>query len=220
MLPSRRTRRGPRSRPDASQGARIAGMRSIHDRPAEALGRKVPGHWEGDLIVGKNGKSAAATLVDRATRFCIILALPEGKNASGLSTVLAEQIHGITELVRKSMTWDQGAEMGRHAALTLATGLDVYFADPHSPWQRPTNEDTNRIIREYLPKGSEITSHQPYLTAVAEEINNRPRLPRPTRSLPTGSDRKCCFNGLTPPPHPWSPGKKLLCGLISVLAID
>lgn len=175
MLPSKRTKRGPRRKPDASKGARIVGMRSIHDRPAEATGRKVPGHWEGDLIVGKNGQSAAATLVDRTTRFCMILALPEGKNADGLSTVLTEQVLGMPELVRKSLTWDQGTEMGRHAALTVATGLDVYFADPHSPWQRPTNENTNRIIREYLPKGTEITSHQPYLTAIAEEINNRPR---------------------------------------------
>ncbi|WP_336924263.1 IS30 family transposase, partial [Streptomyces sp. JWR5-1] len=82
---------------------------------------------------------------------------------------------GVPELVRKSLTWDQGTEMGRHAALTLATGLDVYFADPHSPWQRPTNENTNGIIRRYLPKGTEITDHQPYLTAIAEEINNQPR---------------------------------------------
>jgi IS30 family transposase len=175
MLASRRTARGPRSRPDASKGARIAGMRSIHDRPAEALGRQVPGHWEGDLIIGKNGSSAAATLVDRATRFCVILALPKGKNADGLSTVLTEQVLGMPQLVRKSLTWDQGTEMGRHAALTLATGLNVYFADPHSPWQRPTNENTNGVIRRYLPKGTEITDHQPYLTAIAEEINNQPR---------------------------------------------
>ncbi|MFC5856212.1 IS30 family transposase, partial [Streptomyces chlorus] len=175
MLPSRRTARGPRSRPDASRGARITGMRSIHDRPAEALGRQVPGHWEGDLIIGKNGASAAATLVDRSTRFCVILALPAGRNADSLSTVLTEQVLGMPELVRKSLTWDQGTEMGRHAALTLATGLDVYFADPHSPWQRPTNENTNGIIRRYLPKGTEITDHQPYLTAIAEEINNQPR---------------------------------------------
>ncbi|MFC5959818.1 IS30 family transposase [Streptomyces pratens] len=175
MLPGRRTRRGPRRRPDASKGARITGMRSIHDRPAEALGRQVPGRWEGDLIIGKEGRSAAATLVDRSTRFCVILALPEGKNTAGLSTVLTEQVPGMTELVRKSLTWDQGTEMGRHAALTLATGLDVCFADPYSPWQRPTNENTNGIIRRYLPKGTEITDHQPCLTAIAEEINNQPR---------------------------------------------
>jgi IS30 family transposase len=175
MLPSGRTRRGPRRRPAAANGARIVGMRSIHDRPADALGRQVPGHWEGDLIVGRNGQSAAATLVDRATRFLIILALPGGKKADGLATALTEQVNGLPELVRKSLTWDQGTEMGRHAALTLATGLDVYFADPHSPWQRPTNENTNGIIRRYLPKGTEITDHQPYLTAIAEEINNQPR---------------------------------------------
>lgn len=175
LLSSGRTRRGPRRRPAAGNGARIVGMRSIHDRPAEALGRQVPGHWEGDLIVGKTGRSAAATLVDRATRFLMILALPEGKKADGLSTILTERVLGLPELVRKSLTWDQGTEMGRHAALTLATGLDVYFADPHSPWQRPTNENTNGIIRRYLPKGTDITDHQPYLTAIAEEINNQPR---------------------------------------------
>jgi IS30 family transposase len=175
LLPSGRTRRGPKRKPGAGNGARIVGMRSIHDRPAEALGRQVPGHWEGDLIIGKEGRSAAATLVDRATRFLMILALPHGKQADGLATALTEQVRGLPELVRKSLTWDQGTEMGRHASVTLATGLDVYFADPHSPWQRPTNENTNGIIRRYLPKGTEITDHQPYLTAIAEEINNQPR---------------------------------------------
>ncbi|MCX2971920.1 IS30 family transposase, partial [Streptomyces marinisediminis] len=175
MLPSGRTRRGPRRRPAAGNGARIVGMRSIHDRPAEALGRQVPGHWEGDLIIGRDGSTAAATLVDRATRFLMLLALPRGRNADGLATALTQRVRGVPELVRKSLTWDQGTEMGRHAALTLATGLDVYFADPHSPWQRPTNENTNGIIRRYLPKGTEITDHQPYLTAIAEEINNQPR---------------------------------------------
>lgn len=175
MPPSGRTRRGPRRRPAVGNGARIVGMHSIHDRPAEALGRQVPGHGEGDIIVGKDGKSAAATLVDRSTRFLILLALPEGKKADGLSTALTEQVLGMPELVRKSLTGDQGTEMGRHAALTLATGLDVYCADPHSPWQRPTNENTNGITRRYLPKGTEITDHQPYLTAIAEEINNQPR---------------------------------------------
>jgi IS30 family transposase len=174
MLPSKRTGRRPR-RAGGLSGARIVGMRSIHDRPEEALGRKVPGHWEGDLIIGKENKTAAITLVDRQTRFAVILALPRGKQADHVADVLIDHVTGLPDLVRKSLTWDQGTEMGQHAALTLATGLDVYFADPHSPWQRPTNENTNRIIREYLPKGTEITDHQPYLTAIAEEINNRPR---------------------------------------------
>lgn len=142
MLPTGRTPRGPRRKPALGNGARIVGTRSIHDRPADVLGRQVPGHWEGDLVVGKGGASARATLVDRSTRFLVMLALPRGKNADGLATALTEQVLGMPELVRKSLTWDQGTEMGRHAALTLATGLDVCFADPRSPWQRPTNENT------------------------------------------------------------------------------
>jgi IS30 family transposase len=174
MLPSGRTRRRRRTRD--GRGARIVGMRSIHERPADAAGRKVPGHWEGDLIIGKDGKTAAITLVDRQTRFVTILSLPQGRrDADTVADALIDHVTGLPDLVRKSLTWDQGTEMGNHAALTLATELPVYFADPHSPWQRPTNENTNRIIREYLPKGTQIPDHQPYLTAIAEEINNRPR---------------------------------------------
>ncbi|MBB6122241.1 IS30 family transposase [Nocardiopsis algeriensis] len=174
MLCSKQTGRRPRRRNGLS-GARIVGMRSIRERPAEAEGRRIPGHWEGDLVLGKDGKSAAITLVDRQSRFTAIGALPEGKKADQVADVLIEHVSGLPELVRKSLTWDQGTEMGRHAALTVATDLPVFFADPHSPWQRPTNENTNRLIREYLPKGTEIPQHQPYLTAIAEELNNRPR---------------------------------------------
>jgi IS30 family transposase len=174
MLPSKRTTRRPR-RKNGLSGGRIIGMRSIRERPAEAEGRRVPGHWEGDLIVGKDGRTAAVTLVDRQTRFAVVLALPGGRKADHVADVLIEHVQHLPELVRKSLTWDQGTEMGRHAALTVATDLPVFFADPHSPWQRPTNENTNRLIREYLPKGTEIPQHQPYLTAIAEELNNRPR---------------------------------------------
>ncbi|MCA5894910.1 IS30 family transposase [Isoptericola sp. NEAU-Y5] len=135
----------------------------------------MPGHWEGDLIIGKGGKSAAATLVERTTRFVTIKALPQVKNSDGLADVLIEEFNELPALVRKSLTWDQGTEMARHAALTLATRMPVYFADPRSPWQRPSNENTNGLIREYLPKGTEITDHQPYLDAIAEELNERPR---------------------------------------------
>lgn len=173
-LPKGRTRRRPR-KVAGERCARIVGMVSIEERPEEAKDRKVPGHWEGDLIIGKGGKSAAITLVERTTRFCCLLALPDGKDASGVCDVLIETVRGLPELVRKSLTWDQGTEMGRHAALTLATELKVYFAHPHSPWERPTNENTNGLIRRYLPKGTEIPDHQPYLTAIAEELNNCPR---------------------------------------------
>lgn len=174
MLPSARHKRRPR-RKNGLSGGRIVGMRSISERPAEAEGRRVPGHWEGDLIVGKQGKSAAVTLVDRQSRFTMILALPQGRSAEHVADVLIEHVAGLPELVRKSLTWDQGTEMGRHAAVTVAADLPVFFADPHSPWQRPTNENTNRLIREYLPKGTDIVQHQPYLTAIAEELNTRPR---------------------------------------------
>ena len=135
----------------------------------------MPGHWEGDLIVGKGGQSAAVTLVERTTRFLCLLALPDGKAADGVCNVLIDHVRGLPELVRKSLTWDQGTEMGRHAALTLATDLKGYFAHPHSPWERPTNENTNGLIRRYLPNGTDIPTHQPYLTAIAEELNNCPR---------------------------------------------
>ncbi|RKS06033.1 IS30 family transposase [Nocardiopsis sp. Huas11] len=174
MLPSARTARRPR-RKNGLSGGRIVGMRSIRERPAEAQGRRVPGHWEGDLVIGREGQTAAITLVDRQTRFCVVLALPGGKKADHVADVLIDHVSGLPGLVRKSLTWDQGTEMGQHAALTTATDLPVFFADPRSPWQRPTNENTNRLIREYLPKGTEIPQHQPYLTAIAEELNNRPR---------------------------------------------
>lgn len=168
-----REARRPRSRP--ARPGPIVGMVGIEERPAEALGRKVPGHWEGDLIIGQGGKSAAATLVDRATRFTVILGLPLGKDSTGLCDALIDAADALPRLVRKTLTWDQGSEMARHAAFTLATQMPVYFAEPRSPWQRPTNENTNGLIREYLPKGTVITDHQPYLDAIAEELNHRPR---------------------------------------------
>jgi IS30 family transposase len=150
-------------------------MVSIDERDPAAADRRVPGHWEGDLVIGKNGATAAVTLVERTSRFTAILALPEGKDSTGVADVLIEHTNELPAMMRKSLTWDQGSEMARHAALTLATDLKVYFADPHSPWQRPSNENTNGLIREYLPKGEVIPAHQPYLTSIAEELNERPR---------------------------------------------
>jgi IS30 family transposase len=126
-------------------------------------------------VIGKNGATAAVTLVERTSRFTAILALPDGKDSTGVADVLIEHTNELPAMMRKSLTWDQGSEMARHAALTLATDLKVYFADPHSPWQRPSNENTNGLIREYLPKGEVIPAHQPYLTSIAEELNERPR---------------------------------------------
>ena len=150
-------------------------MVSIDDRPEEANDRRIPGWWEGDLIVGKNGASAAITLVERTTRYTLILGLPEGKKADGVADVLIEHLQGLPDFMRLGLTWDQGTEMAEHASVTVAADLPIYFAHPRSPWERPTNENTNGLIREYLPKGTEITSHQPYLDAIARELNERPR---------------------------------------------
>ena len=175
LLRSKRTQRKTRRPLGQRTGGRIIAMVSIDDRPEVAADRRVPGAWEGDLIIGKAGRTAAATLVERTSRFTIILGLPEGKNADALADTLIETVRGLPAQVRGSLTWDQGTEMARHAAFTLATDLPVYFAHPHSPWERPTNENTNGLIREYLPKGIDITDHQPYLDAIADELNDRPR---------------------------------------------
>ena len=173
MLRSKRTRRR-RVKPLGQRGAPIVGMVSI-DAREDLTGRRVPGHWEGDLIIGAHGATAAATLVERTTRFTTILALPAGKDSVHLADTLIETADALPAMMRKSLTWDQGSEMAKHAALTLATTLPVYFAHPRSPWERGTNENTNGLIREYLPKGTVITDHQPYLSAIAEELNERPR---------------------------------------------
>jgi IS30 family transposase len=173
-LESGRTRRRARRTVGQRTGP-IVGMRSIEDRPSTAQDRKVPGHWEGDCVIGAAGATAAATLVERTTRFTIILGLPTGKNADGLADVLIDTVTSWPDPFKASLTWDQGTELARHARITMATGMPVFFAHPHSPWERGTNENTNRMIRRYLPKGTEITHHQPYLDAIAEEINEIPR---------------------------------------------
>jgi IS30 family transposase len=174
MLRSKRTRRKPRKQARAG-GARIMGMVSIDDRPGGVDDRRVPGHWEGDLIIGAAGRSAAVTLVERKTRFLMLLALPDGRASASVVDTVIEHITGLPELMSGSITWDQGSEMAEHARLTVASKMPVYFAHPRSPWERGTNENTNGLVREYLPKGIEIPSHQPYLTAIAAEMNNRPR---------------------------------------------
>lgn len=174
MLRSKRPRRKPR-KIVGERGAPIVGMISIDDRPEEVDDRRVPGSWEGDLIVGAHGKTAAVTLVERTTRFLMLLALPEGKNSASVTDTVIEHVRDLPKMMCGSITWDQGTEMAKHALLSFATKMPVYFAHPRSPWERGTNENTNGLVREYLPKGTEITSHQPYLTAIADEMNDRPR---------------------------------------------
>ena len=155
---------------------KLKNMVMISDRPPEVADRAVPGHWEGDLILGKNGTSAIGTLVERSTRFCLLLHLPGRRDAA---TVAAAMITTMSELpahLRRSLTWDQGSEMGRHPEIALATGLDIYFCDPHSPWQRGSNENTNGLLRQYFPKGTVLSAHsRTHLDAVAAELNGRPR---------------------------------------------
>ena len=174
VLRTGREQRKPRGR-KKSTGAKIVGMRSIEDRPAEVAGRQVPGHWEGDLVIGKGGKSAMGTLVERVSRYLCPVALPDGHDADSVKNALFGAVRGLPAHLRKSLTWDQGTEMARHAALTLDADLPVYFAHAHSPWERGTNENTNGLIREYLPKGTEIPGDMKYLWAIADELNDRPR---------------------------------------------
>ncbi|WP_347041156.1 IS30 family transposase [Brachybacterium nesterenkovii] len=173
FLQSKRTKRRPRTT-GRTRGGPIVGMVPLSERGEDAAERRVPGHWEGDLIIGKNGASCAATLVEQMSGFTGLLALPS-KHAEGTADAVIEYFNELPQMMKASLAWDQGSEMAHHAKVTLATNMPVYFADPHSPWQRPSNENTNRLYREYLPKGTAIPDHQPYLTTIAEEINNRPR---------------------------------------------
>ncbi|WP_093171674.1 IS30 family transposase [Sinosporangium album] len=172
-LRSGRTRRRP-ARGRVPRAPRITGMRFIDERPADAAGRAVPGHWEGDLVVGRNCASAVSTLVERTSRYLILVPLASRDSATVTASV-AERIKGLPAALRRTLTWDCGAEMARHAALSVAADIEVYFAHPHSPWERGTNENTNRWLREYFPKGTTITSDPGYLQAVADELNDRPR---------------------------------------------
>jgi IS30 family transposase len=170
-----RALRKPRARADARR-SRIPGMVMISDRPAEADDRAVPGHWEGDLIIGRNSRSAIGTLVERSTRYCLLLHLPERHGAGDVEQAMLKAIHQLPAHLWRSLTWDQGTEMAHHQAITLATGLPIYFCDPASPWQRGSNENTNGLLRQYFPKGSDLSIHTAqHLDAVAIQLNGRPR---------------------------------------------
>ena len=165
-----------RNRSRLERRGKIADMVMISQRPAEIADRAVPGHWEGDLLIGKNGRSAVGTLVERSTRYVMLLHLGTDYGAESVRAAITAKIKTLPTHLVRSITWDQGAEMAQHAAFTVATGVDVYFCDPHAPWQRGSNENTNGLLRQWMPKGTDLTAHtEADLDVIAYKLNNRPR---------------------------------------------
>jgi transposase, IS30 family len=155
---------------------RIPDMINITERPAEADDRAVPGHWEGDLIIGKNNATAIGTLVERTTGYTMLVHLPDGYKAEQVRDALTEKIKTIPNILRASLTWDQGPEMRDWKEVSVAADIDIYFCDPHAPWQRGTSENTNGLLRQYFPKGTDLSMHSAIdLDWVATELNDRPR---------------------------------------------
>ncbi len=173
-LRSQRTKRIPQTKED--RRGHLPDMLLISQRPAEVADRAVPGHWEGDLIVGAGNQSFIVTLVERKTRFVMLAALPDGSGAEKARVALTKKILQFPEELRSTLTWDQGREMVQHARFTVDTKTRVYFCDPHSPWQRGSNENTNGLLRQYFPKSTDLSGYsQRQLDAVAAELNGRPR---------------------------------------------
>jgi IS30 family transposase len=155
---------------------KIKDMLSIHERPIEVADRTIPGHWEGDLIIGKYKRTAIATLVERTTRYTMLVPLPDGKDAVAVRKALAKKLKQLPLHLKKTLTYDQGKEMSDHKQFTINTGIQVYFADPASPWQRGTNENTNGLIRQFFPKGTDFSLVTKRELQKAEDLlNGRPR---------------------------------------------
>jgi IS30 family transposase len=190
-----RTLRKPRGH--SRSRARVLDMVMIADRPAEIEDRAVPGHWEGDLITGAGNASAIGTLVERSTGFLMLLHLPERHGAIEVRDQMITAIGRMPALIRKTVTWDQGIEMAKHKEITIATGVDIYFCDPHSPWQRGSNENTNGLLRQYFPKGTDLSGYHPdYLDFVADKLNDRPR-----KRLDAATPREALNELLSEPPQ-------------------
>ena len=171
-----RTQRRSHKRSEHSGTGRLRDMVLISDRPAGAADRAVPGHWEGDLMVGKGGRSAIGTLVERSSRYVVLLHLPRGRTAEHVRRALTHQLSKLPTELRRTLTWDQGKEMAEHAQFTVDTKIAVYFCDPHSPWQRGSNENSNGLLRQYFPKNADLSIYtRAELNAVARQLNNRPR---------------------------------------------
>lgn len=169
-----RARRIPRSR--LEKRGRIPGMVMISERPPEVEDRAVPGHWEGDLLMGKEGMSAIGTLVERSTRYVMLFPLPKGKTADEVCKAMAKTIKTLPDSLRRTLTVDQGREMSEHIRFRIDTGVEVYFCDPHSPWQRGSNENTNGLLRQYFPKGRDLSKCMAAdLKKAADSLNGRPR---------------------------------------------
>jgi IS30 family transposase len=171
-----RALRKPQRRPAERRG-RLPDMVNISERPPEVSDRAVPGHWEGDLILGSTASgSAIGTLVERSTRFVMLLHLPEDHTALAVQEAIVAKMAQLPAILRKTLTWDQGREMANHVAISEAAELDIYFCDPHSPWQRGTNENTNGLLRQYFAKSTDLSVFPAdYLDYVAAKLNNRPR---------------------------------------------
>jgi len=193
-LRSGRTTRRPRGR--VERRGRLPGMVMISERPAEVADRAVPGHWEGDLILGAGGRSAVGTLVERTTRLVLLLHLRGDRSADTVEQVMRKAVAKLPREVCRSITWDQGAEMANHARFSVATDIPIYFCDPHAPWQRGSNENTNGLLRQYLPKGMDLsTVSATELRRLQRSLNDRPRK---TLDYMTPSEKFAEFVASTP----------------------